>query len=124
MPFSCNAAFLTLADETATDQLVDFYQQLLGQNPVVYTPGRYAEFHLPGLRLGIFHPRADHQSEFSAPSSGSMSLCLEVENLDMAIAHLTQIGYPPSGEIIHASHGREIYAADPAGNRLILHETS
>jgi hypothetical protein len=32
------------------------------------------------------------------------------------------LGYPPPGEIITASHGREIYTYDPAGNRLILHQ--
>jgi hypothetical protein len=40
----------------------------------------------------------------------------------MAIATLTHLGYPPPGEIIEASHGREIYAYDPAKNRLILHQ--
>ncbi len=53
-----------------------------------------------------------------------MSLCLDVENLEVAIAHLTQLGYPPSGDIITASHGREMYAYDPDGNWLILHQDS
>ena len=43
-------------------------------------------------------------------------------NLEQAIACLTNLGYTPPGEIIEASHGREIYAYDPAGNRLILHQ--
>ena len=51
-----------------------------------------------------------------------MSLCLEVEQLETAIEHLRCLGFPPLGEIVVASHGREIYAYDPAGNRLILHE--
>jgi len=53
-----------------------------------------------------------------------MSLCLEVADLEGAIAHLTQLGYPPSGAIITASHGREVYAYDPDGNWLILHQTT
>ncbi|NJO93776.1 MAG: hypothetical protein HC820_04390, partial [Hydrococcus sp. RM1_1_31] len=48
---------------------------------------------------------------------------LEVENLETAIAHLTEMGYSPPGEIAIASHGREIYVYDPAGNRIILHES-
>ena len=51
-----------------------------------------------------------------------LSLCLDVDDLDAAIAHLINLGYPPPGEIIVASHGREIYAYDPNGNRLILHQ--
>ncbi|EDX77907.1 hypothetical protein MC7420_7645 [Coleofasciculus chthonoplastes PCC 7420] len=37
---------------------------------------------------------------------------------------MSNMGYPPPGEIIVASHGREIYAYDPNGNRLILHQPS
>jgi hypothetical protein len=56
---------------------------------------------------------------------------LEVEQLEGAIAAieqayletpLTAFDHLLPGEIIAASHGREVYAYDPAGNRLILHE--
>lgn len=104
--------------------LVDFYQNLLQQSPQVYLPKKYAEFQLSGLKLGIFCPKASHQAEFAQNQSGAMSLCLEVENLETAIATLTQLGYPPPGNIETASHGREIYGYDPAGNRLILHQSS
>jgi hypothetical protein len=52
-----------------------------------------------------------------------MSLCLEVTDLENAIAHVTALGYPPPGEIITGSHGREIYAYDPDRNRLIIHQS-
>ncbi|MHC5860203.1 VOC family protein [Nostoc sp.] len=55
-------------------------------------------------------------------TKSKISLCLEVSNLEDAIAHLTSLGYPPPGEISIASHGKEIYAYDPDGNRLILHQ--
>lgn len=55
-------------------------------------------------------------------SKNKISLCLEVSNLEDAIAHLTALGYPPPGDISIASHGREIYAYDLDGNRLILHQ--
>lgn len=123
MPLAYTTAFLTLADRES-ECLVQFYQQLLGQAPIVHIPDVYAEFQLSGLRLGIFKPKAGHQSEFTAPSSGSMSLCIEVENLQKAIDHLTALGCPPPGVETIASYGREIYAYDPAGNRLILYEKS
>ncbi|NJM98429.1 MAG: glyoxalase [Phormidesmis sp. RL_2_1] len=98
-----------------------FYSKLLAVEPTLNTP-TYAEFQLAGLRLAIFIPKADNADEFAAATSGPMSLCLEVDNLAGAIAHLSSIGYPPPGDIMHTSHGQEIYAYDPDGNRLILHQ--
>ncbi len=112
-------AFVTLAHEDL-HALVEFYQRLLGQAPQVYMPERYAEFRLAGLKLALFKP-ADVQ-EF-AGSAGRMSVCVEVDDLEVAIATLANLGYPPPGNIIYASHGKEIYAYDPAGNRLILHQS-
>ena len=120
--FRCRDAFLTLAGEDFK-RLVDFYCKLLRRNPQPYRPEVYAEFQLPGMRLGIFKPNIDHAAEFAGPSSGGLSLCLEVEDLEGAIAHLTNLGYPPPDAIVAASHGQEIYAYDPAGNRIILHQS-
>lgn len=121
MPFPYTTAFLALSDREG-EQLVQFYQHLLEQEPTVHIPNVYAEFQLSGLRLGIFQPR--HLSEFNQSFSGSMSLCFEVDNLEQAIDHLKSLGYPPPGEVMTASHGKEIYAYDPAGNRLILHQSA
>lgn len=121
MNFSCNSAFVTLA-AIDLEKLVFFYTHLLDITPQHYTPNRYAEFQLPGLRLGIFQPKEMNQVEFKN-SSSSMSLCLEVSSLENAIEHLTHLGYPPPAEIITAAHGKEIYAYDPEGNRLILHQS-
>lgn len=117
------SALLTIAAHQF-DDLVEFYHRLLQQQPVTYRPSVYAEFHLPGLTLGIFRPKESSppsKGNFSAPMG--MSLCIEVEDLEAAIAHLTQLGYPPPNEIITASHGREVYAYDPEGNGLILHQS-
>ncbi len=117
------AAFVAIAN--SPDQaLVPFYQALLGDSPTVHVPQVYSEFQLPGLRLGIFNPKSDHQFEFSAAAPGPMSLCLEVENLERAIAHLASLGYAPPDPIQSASHGQEVYAYDPSGNRLILHQAA
>lgn len=118
MVFQCTDVLVTLA-AVDFEQLVDFYRNLLAQTPTDVILNVYAEFQLPGLRLGIFRPTM-HQPEFENGKSG-MSLCLEVSNLEEAITHLTALGYSPPGEILTASHGREIYAYDPDGNRLILH---
>jgi hypothetical protein len=121
MVFEYTNAFVTIASINC-DNLVDFYTKFLVQKPVVLVTNVYAEFDLLGMRLGIFKPKNINESEFADVSKSKMSLCLEVSNLEDAIAHLTALGYPPPGKISIASHGREIYAYDPDGNRLILHQ--
>jgi predicted enzyme related to lactoylglutathione lyase len=117
------AALVTIASVNF-DVVVDFYTQFLGTTPKPYLPSIYAEFPISGLRLGIFCPKSTNRDEFGQPSQSGMSLCLEVANLEDSIDKLAQIGYPPSGKITTASHGREIYAYDPDGNRLILHQAA
>lgn len=121
MALTCKHAFMTIGSEQF-DLLVSFYRALLDQLPQVYKPQSYAEFQLPGLKLAIFKPQPGHRAEFSAKTSGSLSLCLTVDNLADAISTLTRIGYPPKAPITKASHGQEVYAYDPAGNRIILHQ--
>jgi predicted enzyme related to lactoylglutathione lyase len=114
-------AFVAIA-APSFDAVIAFYQRLLDQAPAAFAPGRYGEFCLGDLRVGIFHPQASHQGEFAAASSGPLSLCLEVPQLEAAIAQVRAAGGACLDDITLASHGREVYAYDPAGNRLILHE--
>jgi catechol 2,3-dioxygenase-like lactoylglutathione lyase family enzyme len=115
-------AFVALASLQIARQ-VDFYSALLASEPTLQTAS-YAEFCLLGLRLALFVPKADHRVEFAAAHSGAMSLCLEVPDLQRTIAHLKTLGYAPPGEIIYSTHGQEIYAYDPDGNRIILHQST
>ncbi len=158
MPLNHTSALVTIAAPNF-DRLVDFYKALFTQEPIAFIPTVYAEFQLPGLKLGIYHPKANPEpqtpnselktqnsklktqnishgdakrTKLKTPNSKltsshsalipPISLCLEVIDLEAAIAHLTDLGYPPPGKILTASHGREIYAADADGNRLILHQ--
>ncbi|MBD2194427.1 MULTISPECIES: VOC family protein [Calothrix] len=123
MTFQYSDAIVTIATVNL-DAVVSFYTRLLGQNPISVIPKVYAEFQLSGLRLGIFKPKSTNEAEFESATKSKISLCLEVSNLETAIAHLTSLGYPPPGQIAIASHGREIYAYDPDGNRLILHQAT
>ena len=122
MTFIYNKAFITIASPEIKI-LVDFYSQLLAREPNPYIPNTYAEFDLLGLRLGIFKPKQESLVEFANSQNSTVSICLEVENLVDTIDHLITMGYPPPGKIISASHGQEIYAYDPCGNRLILHQS-
>ena len=118
---SFSEAFVAIATQQLKQQ-TQFYSAAFSCTPAVSAP-TYSEFRLSGLKLALFVPGDRHQQTFQAPSSGPMSLCVEVDDLEAAIAHLTKLGYPPPGEIITASHGQEIYAYDLDGNRLILHQS-
>ncbi|MFM7366117.1 MAG: VOC family protein [Cuspidothrix sp.] len=104
-------------------KIVNFYAQLFEQEPQKLIPQVYAEFHISHLILGIFQLKSENAAEFLTHSQSPLSLCLEVNNLETSIFHLTALGYPPPGVISTASHGQEIYAYDPDGNRLILHQS-
>lgn len=121
MRLLCRSAWVTLA-ASEFDRAIEFYSRLLDQPPISLIPNTYAEFQLPDLRLGIYKPKKN-EPLLSTPFP-AISLCLEVEALEAAIEHLTQLNYPPPGEILTSSHGREIYAYDPDGNRLILYQRS
>ncbi|MEM9778249.1 MAG: VOC family protein [Chloroflexota bacterium] len=120
MTLGCRDSFITIAADDF-EHLVMFYQRLLTRSPEVLIPQIYAEFKLPGVRLGIFKPK--DSEEFSASTQSGMSLCLEVADLEAAIAHASQINGAVLSKITNASHGRELYLYDPVGNRLILHQS-
>jgi predicted enzyme related to lactoylglutathione lyase len=115
-------AFVTIASINF-EAVVEFYTQFLELTPQPHLPHVYAEFTIAGLRLGIFCPKPSNYDEFKQPRQSGMSVCLEVNSLEDSIDKLTQLGYAPIGQITTASHGREIYAYDPDGNRLILHQS-
>lgn len=117
-----NSVIVTIATVNF-DNIVSFYTQLLEQKPQKFIPHIYAEFHIAGLKLGIFKPKSTNEPEFVVNSQSPLSLCLEVNNLQTAISHLTSLGCTSQREISIASHGQEIYAYDPDGNRLILHQS-
>ena len=121
MTLDYSTVWVTIAAQNF-ERSQDFYQQLLGKAPDrTLGPADqpiYAEFQLKGLRLGLYRP----QSVDSAPPSSPLSICFQVESLEESIAHLASIGFPVAGEILTPRHGREVYAADPDGNRLILYQ--
>ena len=120
MTLDCRDGFVTLASKDF-ERLVAFYQQLFSRSPDVLIPQVYAEFKFPGVRLGMFKPKGSE--EFASAANGAMSVCLEVADLEAAIAHASQISGAQLSDVMTASHGREVYLYDPTGSRLILHQS-
>ena len=88
MVFAYTQALMTIASVN-WEKLVNFYTLLLNQQPSSVIPNVYAEFQLPGLTLGVFQPEKYHTREFATSAKSKISLCLEVSNLEAAIAHVT-----------------------------------
>ncbi|MBW4441914.1 MAG: hypothetical protein KME10_11885 [Plectolyngbya sp. WJT66-NPBG17] len=114
-------AWVTIA-AVQFNRSVQFYRHLFQQEPQVFAPQKYAEFETFGIRLGIYRPTAEESPE-KAPITlfPAVSLCLQIENLESSIEHLDRVD-AYVGEIRSVSHGREAYAYDPDGNRIILYE--
>jgi hypothetical protein len=123
MSFAYQDSLVTIG-AIAFDPMINFYRQLLAQDPEPYERGIYGEFRLNTLRLAIFKPKSDHQANFTTSAGSGLSLCLQVVDLEQAIAHLRAIGHPAQQPIITASHGREVYLYDPGNNRIILYEST
>lgn len=123
MSLNYREIFITIA-AVEFDRVKQFYRQILGKEPDPYLANVYAEFSLNCCKIGIFKPKKDHEAEFSYSYKSGLSLCIEVRDIEDAIAYLNNIGYQPTGNINHASHGKEIYIYDPGGNRLILHQAN
>jgi predicted enzyme related to lactoylglutathione lyase len=117
-------SWLAIAVRSLTGS-VQFYQTLLGDGAVFRQIGKYVEFDLGDLRLGLFEPKPEAAPEFDQRGHNPMSLCLAVADLDQTLTQLTAQFLLPDGppEIVLASHGREVYLFDPDGNRIILYES-
>ena len=101
-------AWITLAPKNFS-KACEFYSKLLGKPPdqtlIRSNQLIYAEFHLTGFNLGIYAPKSPPEASGYSP----LSICFQVDDLEAAIELVTSLGYPPPGEIVIASHGREVY---------------
>ncbi|WP_165251030.1 VOC family protein [Paludisphaera soli] len=102
-----------------------FYSAILGREPDERLGDGYAAFRLPGLRLGIFRPKRGGAADFANPPGrrAGLNLVFRVASLDRALAEVEGAGGSATSAFA-TSHGREAYAYDPDGNRLILVEST
>jgi predicted enzyme related to lactoylglutathione lyase len=92
-----------------------FYAETLGLDVKVRAGDHYAEVTAPGLTVGL------HSALHGEPTGGSsgVSIGLQVEDLDGAIAALTAKGVS-FARVIDAGDRRFAYFTDPDGNSLYL----
>jgi len=99
----------------------NFYGTVLGlkETGVVENEGEpfWVEYDLAGQTLAIARAGGAWQ-----PSAHGGGACLEVADLDQAIAHLKANGAPITMEIADYPVCRMALVADPDGNTLALHQ--
>lgn len=103
------------------EEMEQFYTRLLQQEPASRIRDSYVEYHLPELRLGLFRPRETNKPEFQRNTPTTLSIVLEVRDINAAAAHFAAVGCQP-GTIRDTFHGKEFYTYDPMHNRLIVHQ--
>jgi predicted enzyme related to lactoylglutathione lyase len=102
-----------------------FYSAILGREPDERLGDGYAAFRLPGLHLQVFRPKRGGGADFANPPGrrAGLNLVFRVASLDRALAEVERAGGAATAAF-STSHGREAYAYDPDGNRLILVESA
>jgi hypothetical protein len=103
------------------DEMKQFYSKILQQEPIKQIGDVYVEYHLPDLRLSLFKPRPDHHPEFRHDTRSTVSIVLDVIDINAAATYFRSVGCMP-GMIMDTFHGQEFYAYDPSQNRLIVHQ--
>jgi catechol 2,3-dioxygenase-like lactoylglutathione lyase family enzyme len=110
------------------DAAVDFYSSRL-QFEVAMRPGPgFAMLRRGALRLLLNSPgggggAGQTVSDGSRPTPGGWNrIQLQVNDLDAAVANLSEAGVPLRGEVITGRGGRQALVLDPAGNLVELFE--
>ncbi|MEX0330726.1 MAG: VOC family protein [Puniceicoccaceae bacterium] len=106
---------------TDFDQARNFYGKILGlkETMVMEHEGEigWMEFDLAGQTLGLAMASDDWQ-----PNSHGGGACLEVEDLDAAVAHLKEHEVKIQFDIQDYPFCRLALIADPDGNTIALHQ--
>src|SRR5262249_57475469 len=96
MSIDYTEAFVAIGSENF-DKTVVFYAAILGREPDERTRDIHVAFHLPGLRLAVFKPRATHTAFFRNPPDrhSGLSLVLRLPSVAPAPAQSTPPPPPP-----------------------------
>ncbi len=107
------------------DQTVDFYRDVLGMQPVAFGEGRVA-LEFGAHKINLHEAGAEFQPHARQPVPGSADVCLIVENVSDALAHVQKRGVDVfEGPVSRTGANgaiTSIYFRDPDGNLIELAE--
>ena len=101
------------------ERAVAFYKEVLGLPMTFRHESYWAEFHAPGLSIGI-----EAAGDDAVVGGGTIALCFEVRAIDSVVDGLRARGISFLGPVRDTFHGKEAYFTDSEGNPIVLHESS
>lgn len=116
MPYRSSNVTVMVSD---FDRAVRFYTEGLGLRLLYRGGDHWATIAAPGLTIGL-HPKGEHGAAEPTPSTRSISIGLEVEDLDAAIAELRGKGVELGPEIDDDGFIQIANFNDPDGTPLYL----
>ena len=99
------------------DNALRFYGDVLGMRIKSHWGKEFAELEAPGVTIGLHPPT---KSGPAPGTSGSISIGLEVEDLDAEISKLKEKGVSFQGSVIDDGPVRLVFFGDQDGNRFYL----
>lgn len=102
------------------DGAVDFYQRLLGVEPVTWTRGQTAIFDLSGVTLFLHQKMQTHEPGWPLQDEDHISFA--VESVDQTCEELQRRGLHAEVGPRDFYWGRSVYFRDPDGRLVELHQ--
>jgi catechol 2,3-dioxygenase-like lactoylglutathione lyase family enzyme len=99
------------------DNALKFYSEVLGMRIKSHWGKDFAELEMNGLTIGL-HPAT--QMGPKPGTGGSISIGLEVDNLDATVTELKAKGVEFQGSVMDDGPVRLAFFGDPDGNSLYL----
>ncbi len=103
---------------------IDFYQGSLGLEPAFYFTNERGERTGVYLRVGgrSFIELFTGQAQSAAAQASYRHFCLEVDDIEQAVAGLRQRGIDCTDVKMGLDHSWQAWLSDPDGNRIELHQ--
>ncbi|MFN0150669.1 MAG: VOC family protein [bacterium] len=100
------------------ERAVSFYRDVLGLPMTFRHENYWAEFHAPGLSIGI-----EAAEDGLVVGGGTISILFEVAGIEKFVERLRNRGVSFLGQVRETFHGKEAYFTDSEGNPIVLHQS-
>jgi len=110
----------------SVEDAIDFYRDGLGFEVLMHPAPGFAALSRGDLRLLLNQPGAGGAGTAGgSPQPGGWNrIQLTVDDLDLVVAELRELGAIFRGDVVEGTGGRQILVEDPSGNPVELFQSS